>query len=98
MESASGKFIVVFCLALFFNGNGIAQQGGSNGKEQTISSLISQGLRHEPPKQIPPEPAKRELGAIDRWRFESCQQDASKAPTQLGVVNGLRVCREKFGQ
>jgi hypothetical protein len=45
-----------------------------------------------PPKQ----PAK--LGPIDRWRYESCQQDAAKAPTPQGVNIGMRLCREKFDQ
>lgn len=41
---------------------------------------------------------KRELNMIDRWRFESCQRDAAKAPTPQGVNIGMRLCREKFGQ
>lgn len=46
-----------------------------------------------------PIPDKRQkLGVIDRWRYESCQTDAAKAPTSQGVNAGLRVCREKFGQ
>lgn len=40
----------------------------------------------------------RTLGPIDRWRYQSCQQDAAKAPTPMGVNTGLRVCREKFNQ
>jgi hypothetical protein len=47
---------------------------------------------------IPQPPKPKELGAIDRWRYESCQSDAAKAPTSQGVNAGLRVCREKFGQ
>lgn len=38
------------------------------------------------------------LGPLDRWRYESCQTDASKAPTPQGVNQGMRVCREKFDQ
>jgi hypothetical protein len=38
------------------------------------------------------------LGPIDKWRYESCQQDAATAPTQSGVNIKMRVCREKFGQ
>ncbi len=49
----------------------------------------------EPAAKPPP---KRELGPIDKWRFDSCQTDAAKAPTSQGVFAGLRVCREKFGQ
>ena len=43
-------------------------------------------------------PPKRELGPTDRWRYESCRTEASKAPTREGVYAGLRVCHEKFGQ
>lgn len=51
-------------------------------------------------ERVPEQPpkAKRELGAIDRWRFESCMQDANKAPTALGVRSGQILCNEKFGQ
>jgi hypothetical protein len=38
------------------------------------------------------------LGTIERWRYESCQSDAAKAPTPQGVIQGMRVCRERFGQ
>lgn len=48
-------------------------------------------------KIAPPMP-KPELGPIDRWRYESCQQDAAKAPTTQGVAIGMRVCAEKFKQ
>lgn len=40
----------------------------------------------------------RELNMVDRWRYDSCQSDASKAPTPQGVNIGMRLCREKFGQ
>lgn len=43
-------------------------------------------------------PPKRELGPIDRWRYDSCRTEASKAPTKEGVRAGLQVCHEKFGQ
>jgi hypothetical protein len=48
--------------------------------------------------QWPSEKAKPKLGPIDQWRYESCQTDAAKAPTSQGVFQGMRVCREKFGQ
>ena len=49
--------------------------------------------------QLPEPPApKPKLGPIDQWRYESCQTDAAKAPTSQGVFQGMRVCREKFGQ
>ena len=38
------------------------------------------------------------LGSIDRWRYQSCRQDAAKAPTAQGVALGLRICAEKFKQ
>lgn len=46
----------------------------------------------------PEPPPKRELGPIDRWRYDSCRTEASKAPTKEGVRAGLQVCHEKFGQ
>lgn len=48
-------------------------------------------------KALPP-PVPKTLGWLDQRRYESCQQDAAKAPTPQGVVVGLRICREKFGQ
>ena len=45
-----------------------------------------------------PPPPKPELGPIDKWRYDSCQQDAATAPTSQGVVVKLRICRDKFGQ
>ena len=49
-------------------------------------------------EEIPPPPPKPELGPIDKWRYQSCQQDAATAPTHQGVIVRLRICREKFGQ
>lgn len=43
-------------------------------------------------------PSKPKLGWLDQSRYESCQQDAAKAPTPHGVNVGLRICREKFNQ
>lgn len=48
--------------------------------------------------KTPTSPAPERLGWLDQHRYESCQQDAAKAPTAQGVVAGLRICREKFGQ
>jgi hypothetical protein len=55
-------------------------------------------LRLEKMKAENPTLPKSKLGPIDQWRFESCQTDAAKAPTSQGVFQGMRVCREKFGQ
>lgn len=41
---------------------------------------------------------KRELGPIDKWRYDSCRESATKAPTTAGVNRGLRICDEKFDQ
>lgn len=41
---------------------------------------------------------KKELGSIDKWRYESCRDSATKAPTTAGVNRGLRICDERFGQ
>ena len=47
---------------------------------------------------LPSPPPKPALGPIDKWRYESCQQDAATAPTQSGVNIKMRVCRQKFDQ
>lgn len=47
---------------------------------------------------LPPPKVIRKLGPIDKWRYESCQDVATKAPTPQGVNNGLRLCRERFDQ
>lgn len=59
------------------------------------------GRGYQPPFTAPPpEPTfeKRQLGPIDRWRFESCMRDAAKAPKQRGVVVGVASCERHFGQ
>lgn len=48
--------------------------------------------------KTPTSPAPERLGWLDQRRYESCQQDAAKAPTAQGVVVGLRICREKLGR
>lgn len=102
------KLVAVLVLALC-----VGSQVRAAGPLKTFDDLdaagIGKGYRVPPSQTIDynalmnnlnslPEPPKRELGPIDRWRFESCQSDAAKAPTELGVKAGLRVCREKFGQ
>jgi len=42
--------------------------------------------------------APKELGFIDRWRFDSCMTDAAKNPTAHGVNTAARVCRRRFEQ
>lgn len=71
------------------------QQGG---KPATIEDLIKQGIQYTPDPKEPEPPPKRELGPIDRWRYDSCRTEASKAPTKEGVRAGLQVCHERFGQ
>ena len=41
---------------------------------------------------------KKELGPVDRWRYEACRESATKAPTVAGVNRGLRICDERFEQ
>ena len=57
--------------------------------DQRLAEIVAQQKQDQKPKQ---------LGPIDKWRHESCQTDAAKAPTAQGVVQGMRVCREKFAQ
>lgn len=40
----------------------------------------------------------RKLGPIDKWRYDSCRTDATKAPTPMGVNQAMQICREKFEQ
>lgn len=102
------KVAAVLVLALCVSGQALAQKG-NNSQNFTMEDVLRSGYRMPPGQTIDydalmnglnslPDPPKRELGPIDRWRFESCQSDAAKAPTELGVKAGLRVCREKFGQ
>lgn len=46
---------------------------------------------------VPPK-APQKLGIIDKWRYESCQKEATQAATSQGVNIGMRLCREKFSQ
>lgn len=46
----------------------------------------------------PPPKQSAKLGPIDRWRYNSCIEDAAKAPTEAGVRVGLKLCRERFDQ
>jgi hypothetical protein len=61
---------------------------------EQISALVCVRGSAEPDRQ----PAIKKLGWLDQRRYESCQQDAAKAPTAQGVAVGVRICREKFGQ
>jgi hypothetical protein len=38
------------------------------------------------------------LGPIEKWRYNSCLDEAIKAPTETGVMHGTNNCRERFGQ
>ncbi len=92
------KRVAVLILAVCAAGQVWAQKGDKS-QNFTMEDVIAKGYRIRPPDpQPPPEPPKRELGTIDRWRFESCMTDAAKAPTEFGVRAGMHVCREKFGQ
>jgi len=77
-----------------------AQGTGQSKKQDGFEYLDAQGIGagFQPPAPTPPPPPKPELGPIDKWRYESCQQDAATAPTYQGVNIKMRVCRDKFGQ
>lgn len=48
---------------------------------------------------MPEQPVvKPKLGWLDQRRYQSCQQDAAKAPTPQGVNVSMRICREQFNQ
>lgn len=46
----------------------------------------------------PPPPPKPKLGPIDKWRYESCLEKATNAPTQYGVNQAMQLCRKRFNQ
>lgn len=63
--------------------------------KQTLNwAAIDEYFREE---VVAPKPPK-ELGLIDSWRYRSCQQEATKAPTPIGVQTGMRLCKEQFEQ
>lgn len=94
------KIGVLFAALLFASGCVVAQtQPDKKAKPvDAFDEVIANLPRIRPPAPTPPEPPKRELGPIDRWRYDSCRTEASKAPTKEGVRAGLQVCHEKFGQ
>ena len=49
-------------------------------------------------RSVDAQKQKKELGPIDRWRYDSCRESATKAPTTVGVNRGLSICDEKFDQ
>lgn len=69
---------------------------GRKGPDCIDADALSRHLREQAERVPKWEPKK--LGPVDQWRYESCQQDAAKAPTESGVRVGMRLCREKFGQ
>jgi hypothetical protein len=88
----------VFLVSLF--GLAIAE---SSGKNSTRPYTFDDFMRDDlivPPQPTPPTPVKNKakLGIIDKWRYESCQQDAGSAATPQGVILKKRVCDEKFDQ
>ena len=93
------KIGVLFAALLFACGCVLAQpQPGKKPKQADPFEAIANLPYIPPPAPAPPEPPKRELSPIDRWRYDSCRTEASKAPTKEGVRAGLQVCHEKFGQ
>jgi hypothetical protein len=50
-------------------------------------------LLPEKPATPPPE-----LGPVDKWRFESCMNDASSKQTEQGVRVAVGECRRRFRQ
>lgn len=67
-------------------------------RQSLYPDMTNEQIAKEIGVTLKPAFVPRTLGPIDRWRYQSCQQDAAKAPTPIGVNTGLRVCREKFGQ
>ncbi len=94
------KKLTAFVFYLFFVSFAIAQANGQNStRPYTYEDIFIRGIA-KPPEEPPPPPAKSKakLGIIDKWRYESCQQDAGSAHTPQGVILKKRVCDEKFDQ
>lgn len=97
------KKAMILAAVLLFSEMAFAQgvtQGKKNSQISSFDQLDAAGIGagYQTPTSTPPPAPKPELGPIDKWRYESCQQDAATAPTSQGVAVKMRICHEKFGQ
>ena len=87
------KKLAVSIATVFFAGNALCQASIYRCPDNTyVIDLKVAKEKHCMPLQSEKAPTK-----FERAQFENCQLEASKAPTELGVATGLRVCRERFG-
>lgn len=91
-----GKAVILASVLLFSQMPGMTM--AQTQKDQKPLATVDFDAAMRRASEIPLPPPKPELGPIDKWRYESCQQDAATAPTPQGVVVKMRICREKFGQ
>ena len=58
------------------------------------------GIGYAPPPSPIPEKdsykSRSDLGAIARWRYDRCMDDATSKPTQDGMRSASIQCREQF--
>lgn len=47
---------------------------------------------------LPKPKQPKKLGPIESWRYASCREKATAAPTPMGVTVGLRDCDSRFEQ
>lgn len=63
-----------------------------------LDDLIQKGYRHSEPVEQAPAALKgrADLGPIDRWRFDRCNEAATDKSTAAGVQIAQRHCTERF--
>ncbi len=98
------KNILLLSIFIFGITDSFAQIQSKNVRtEYTFEDVIRNGAARpekflESSETLPPAKPKSKLGTIDKWRYESCQQEAGSAPTPQGVILKKRVCDEQFDQ
>lgn len=84
------KYLFAVVLSLLSVGVGAQDKIFRCGNEYTTNEAEAKKLNC---KQILPV----ELSASDKLKYQACQTEATKMPTELGVREGMRLCRVKFG-
>ena len=68
-------------------------------EKSDLDKLIESGIHYEPPPAPTPQRKPKsydDLGLLDRWRYDSCINDAAGKPTADGVRLATQQCRLKF--
>lgn len=96
MTTSRTGLVTTATLAALISNGALAQRPASPASAPASYFPLDVMLGRDIP--LPPPRQKKDLGPIDRWRYESCLTDAAKNPTAVGVNLARRVCDEKFGQ